>query len=737
MRRIKTTSLRRQLLLLTLWGLLPIALLGAWGIGAAIDQHRRELERSTLELSRALSSAVESELNATVSALAALAASPNLRQGNLRAFYGHARSEAAVRESLTAIVLTDGTGKFIFSSDLPFGEGRIVDAESIRQAIETGKPVIGSVRPGPRDQVAFPVRLPVFLDGKVAYVLTAAVTPDRILNVLTKQQVPRTWNAAVVDASGLRIARSKDQRGTTGRPVGPTLQALLRSHPQSASGITVTHDGDEVYTGFTRSQPYGWSVVVGAPTAETRGALLRSLAWYLAGILASVAVCVYAAQRIARRLTADISAVRDQAMQLGAGQPVSLERSRVLEVDEMGHALSVASQRLNEASASMREALARAESASAVKDQFLAMLGHELRNPLAPMLTALHLMDLKSGAATAKERQIMRRQVTQMQTLVDDLLDVSRIVSGKFVVRSEPLDLCVVAERALETIHPAAQQGGKNLAVQIPKAPVWAMGDENRLVQAVINLLTNALRFCPEGDVSLRLEAGEGCARIVVADTGVGIEGDILERVFEPFFQAHQGVDRSSGGLGLGLAIVKAIVVLHGGTVAARSPGLGGGTEFEMTLPTIAAPSRAPEKTAHGRAEAAGKVLLVDDNVDALETMADMLRIAGHEVRAVVHPAQALDLVPQFLPDIAIFDIGLPEMDGYELARAARQAAPGWGGVLIALSGYGQDADKRRAAEAGFAMHLTKPADPAELLDAVEQLLLVAQTRASSTRSPG
>jgi signal transduction histidine kinase/ActR/RegA family two-component response regulator len=735
MRSTKTTTLRRQLLLLTLWGLLPIALLGAWGIAAAIDQHRRELERSTLELSRALSSAVEAELNATVSALAGLSASPSLRQGNLRAFYGQARSEAAARESFQAIVLTDGSGTFLFNSDRPFGEGKVVDAESLKAAIASGKPVVGGVVRGEMD-IAFPVRFPVFFEGKLAYVLTAAVRPDRILNVLTKQQVPPTWNAAVVDASGLRIARSKDQRGTTGRPVGPTLQALLRSDPRTGSGITVTNDGAEVYTGFTRAQPFGWAVVVGAPTAETRGALLRSLAWYLAGILASVAVCVYAAQRIARRLTTDIRAVRDQAVELGAGRPVALERSAVLEVDAMGRALSIASERLIEASASMREALAKAQAASAVKDQFLAMLGHELRNPLAPMLTALHLMDLKSGAATARERQIMRRQVTQMQSLVDDLLDVSRIVSGKFVVRSEPLDLTVVAERALETIQPAVQQRGKALAVVLPPAPVWIEGDENRLLQAVINLLTNALRFCPEGKVSLRLEAGEGSARIIVSDTGVGIDPQTLDRVFEPFYQAQQGVDRSSGGLGLGLAIVKAVAQLHGGHVTAKSAGLGRGSTFEVVLPTIPAPPRRAEQPAAPGAELTGKVLLVDDNIDALDTMAEMLRIAGHDVRAVPHPSDGLALVPQFLPDVAIFDIGLPQMDGYELALAARHAAPSWKGMLIALSGYGQDADKRRAAEAGFDMHLTKPADPAVLLEAVERLLQ-AQTRASSTGSPG
>ena len=735
MRSTKTTSLRRQLMLLTLWGLLPIALLGAWGIATAIDQHRRELERSTLELSRALSSAVEAELNATVSALGALSASPYLKEGQLRAFYGQARTEAAVRESFQAIVLADGTGKFIFNSSRPFGEGQVVDHGSLKAAIETGRPVIGSVIRGELD-IAFPVRFPVFQDGKLAYVLTAAVRPDRILNVLTKQQVPATWNAAVVDASGLRIARSKDQRGTTGRPVGATLQALLGAHPQSGSGITITNDGAEVYTGFTRIQPYGWSVVVGAPTAETRGALLRSLAWYLAGILFSVAVCIYAAQRIARRLTADINAVRGQAVELGAGRPVTLERSAVLEVDEMGRALSAASERLAQASASMRDALARAEAASAVKDQFLAMLGHELRNPLAPMLTSLHLMDLKSGAATAKERQVMRRQVTQMQALVDDLLDVSRIVSGKFVVRREPLDLTVVAERALETIQPALQQRGKALAVAIPKEPVWVQGDENRLVQAVTNLLTNGLRFCPDGAIALRLEAAAGHARLVVADSGVGIEPQTLGRVFEPFFQAHQGIERSSGGLGLGLAIVKAVVELHGGTVLARSPGLGGGTVFEISLPTTEAPARTPREPVASGTEHTGRILLVDDNVDALETMAEMLRIAGHDVRAVPHPSDGLALVPDFLPDIAIFDIGLPQMDGYELAVAARQSAPGWDGVMIALSGYGQEADKRRSALAGFAMHLTKPADPAVLLDAVEKLLQ-GQARASSTRSPG
>jgi CheY-like chemotaxis protein len=315
----------------------------------------------------------------------------------------------------------------------------------------------------------------------------------------------------------------------------------------------------------------------------------------------------------------------------------------------------------------------------------------------------------------------MRRQIDHMRRLVDDLLDVSRITRGKFEIRREPVLLQEVLERSLETVAPAANAARPPIEVDAPLAPVWVQGDETRLVQAVSNLLSNAMRYGGEGRISLALETPEGVARVIVQDEGSGMDAETLRRAFDPFYQAPQNSARKLGGLGLGLAIVQSIVSLHGGVVVASSAGPGCGSRFVVDLPTIPAPTdtSAPEiAQAHRRT---GKVAIVDDNVDALEMVAGALRTAGHEVEAFSDPRQALARIPAFMPDVAILDLGMPDMNGLELAAALR--ASGWAGRLVALTGYGQEADKRRSAEAGFVLHLTKPMDVVTLLASVESLV--------------
>ena len=715
-------SLRQRLLLLFVAGLLPVSLLGAWGVWSAIDAQREELERSTLELSRALASTVESELEATLRELGALGRSRHLAVGDVRGFYDVARDEVAARPGWLSMILTDGESRVLFKTSAPYGSAdmRIVDPVSLEQAMRTSLPVIGGVTPGQEQRPAFPARLPVFVDGRLAYVLTAAVKPDRILEVLNKQQVPSGWVIAVFDGANRRVARSQAHQV---RAPSPTLLALLARSGEGGTGITRSLEGEEVQTGFTRIRDVGWTVAVGAPTSSTRAALLKSLAWYVAGAAASVLLCFALALRIANRISADIALLRDHATRLGEGRPVAVEHSEVEEVDQMGVALQAASERLRVTTESMREALARATAAGQAKDEFLAVLGHELRNPLAPMLTSLHLMDRKSDASTERERNIMRRQMAHMRRLVDDLLDVSRITRGKLEIRRESVNLLDVIDHALEAVQPAVQKRGRRVLVDLPSRPVPVVGDESRLVQAVTNLLANALAFAGSGDVSLSLRLEDATARIVVSDEGLGMAPETLARAFESFFQARQSIDRSAGGLGLGLAIVKTIVELHGGTVSAHSEGLGRGSTFEIGLPTHPSAAGAHAGAPMPGAGRAGRVLVVDDNVDALQTLAEVLRTAGHEVRDVSLPSEAIAGLGEFDPDVAILDIGLPEMDGYQLAAAMRRTVPRWSGKLVALTGYGQEADKARAADAGFVMHLTKPADPAELLAAVDSLL--------------
>jgi signal transduction histidine kinase/ActR/RegA family two-component response regulator len=529
---------------------------------------------------------------------------------------------------------------------------------------------------------------------------------------------------AVFDNMLNRVARTRDHANT--RP-SPTLRAMLQNNPSpSGSGLTRSLEGEELYTGFTRLPASRWTVVVGAPTAPVKAALLSSVGWYLLGALASVLASLLLARQILRQITRGTAAVRDQAVALGEGRELVPPPTGIAELDQMAQALQAAAQRLQQAGQDIRLALDQARAAGLAKDHFLAVLGHELRNPLSPMLTALHLMDLKAGDQLLRERQILRRQVDHMHRLVDDLLDISRVTQGKMELRLQALNLSALVERAAEGVQPSVKLHGQAIAVQLPGAPVWVNGDETRLVQAITNLLVNALRFCPAGTVTValrELQVPDGRAELRVSDEGEGMDADTLARVFDPFYQAPQPLERVRGGLGLGLAIVRSIVELHGGTITAASDGPGSGAQFTITLPTLPAPALSDGPALDSMAAGAGRVLLVDDKQDALDTLAEVLRVAGYAVQAVAHPREAIALIDTFRPDVAILDIGLPEMDGYQLAQALRASAPGWTGKLIALTGFGQRGDKQRAEAAGFERHFTKPADPAELLNALAELI--------------
>ena len=353
------------------------------------------------------------------------------------------------------------------------------------------------------------------------------------------------------------------------------------------------------------------------------------------------------------------------------------------------------------------------------KDEFLAMLAHELRNPLAPIRNAGELLT-RAAAGDPKVRAIgdlLSRQVGQLTRLVDDLLDVSRITQNRIALQRQPVDLRTVVELAIESVQPLLSQRRHEVIPTLPAAAVWVEGDLARLAQCVTNLLTNAAKFTPPGghvEVSLRRDGAT--AVLEVRDDGEGIAADVLPRIFELFVQADRSLDRSQGGLGIGLSVVRRLVHMHGGDVSATSPGVGHGATFRISLPAVEPLS----VVATGRRETAGaarRVLVVDDNVDSADSLAELLALAGHDAQPVYSAQAALDRARTF-GDVVLLDIGLPEMDGYEVARRLR--AEGGPRVLIAVTGYGQEADLRLAREAGFDDHVTKPVDFARL----QQLLL-------------
>jgi two-component system CheB/CheR fusion protein len=367
------------------------------------------------------------------------------------------------------------------------------------------------------------------------------------------------------------------------------------------------------------------------------------------------------------------------------------------------------------------------------KDLFLAVLGHELRNPLAPIRNAVRVMG-KAGvgdASLARAREIIERQVRHMTHLLDDLLDVGRLASGKISLRKERMDLVELARATVEEQRPDAEVAGLTLTASLPERPLWILADPTRIAQSVANLLVNAVKFTPGGGhvvVTVAPEPGgaadhlgsapAGAAVVTVSDDGMGLEPEMLERLFEPFSQADRSLDRSRGGLGLGLSLVKSFMEMHGGSVGVRSEGPGKGSAFTLRLPLAdEAPAPAPAPAAPARPR---RVLLVEDNVDAAESMMMLLELAGHQVALAYNGAEGVEQARAFRPEVVLCDIGLPgDLDGYGVARALR-ADPSMGSAhLIALTGYGQEEDKLRAREAGFEAHLTKPIDP----DTLERII--------------
>jgi PAS domain S-box-containing protein len=378
---------------------------------------------------------------------------------------------------------------------------------------------------------------------------------------------------------------------------------------------------------------------------------------------------------------------------------------------------------LTERKAAEDETAARkvAEQASRTKDEFLAMLGHELRNPLAPIVSAIQLLKLRGDNKSAREYQVIERQVKQMVRLVDDLLDLSRISRRNIELKKKPFDLRDALAKAAEIALPLLEHKRHDFEVKVPPCPLIVDGDDARLTQVFANLLNNAAKYTDEGGrIVLTVRHSKAHIIVEVQDNGVGIDPALLPRVFELFVQGYQDADRAEGGLGIGLTLVRSLVLLHGGEVEARSAGLHAGSTFTVRLPSVDQPLEVepePEPpVATAAADKRRQILIVDDNDDARLLLAEVLATFGHKVQSAADGPAALALLEGFKPDVAILDIGLPGMDGYELATRIREMPDHKQLRLLALTGYGQPEDATHTRGAGFDVHLVKPIDIQRLL---------------------
>jgi signal transduction histidine kinase/ActR/RegA family two-component response regulator len=613
----------------------------------------------------------------------------------------------------------------------------VIDEATFREVVQTRRPVVGNIFNEPiTGHHVFPVRVPVTRGGELRYVLTALVRPESIGELLSPQRLPDDWVGVVLDAHENIVARTIGE-GLVGRPASDSQRGALASSDEGwFQGSTI--EGWPVYTPYNRSAFSGWTVAIGIPRAAIDASMRRSLGIVTGVLLGLVAMGFVLARLLSVRSTRSLEDLAHRARALGEAEapevpaaPRSSPWPDIAEIRELRGAFGRAAELIRSRSserdrveASLRLAEAELRASDQRKDQFLAMLGHELRNPLGVISTSIHLLnDSPDADESAQLRSMIERQVTHMAKLLDDLLDVSRIAEGRVQMDSKPCDLTEIVRHTVEDHRRPIETSGLSLELSLPDAPLWMLGDEVRLSQALGNVLQNSVKYTePGGTVSVHLcrEGEAERARLIVSDSGAGMEPEILATAFEPFSQADRTLDRSRGGLGLGLALVKGLIELHGGSVCARSDGPGRGSELEIELPLepiVEATDSDDDAAAGTVSHAPLRILLIEDNESYAHSLQLYLQRFGHRVEVARSGSEGIELARRFLPQAVLCDIGLPGVDGYQVARALRGMDDLASARILAISGYGQKSDRQRAMQAGFDEHLTKPVDLDRLLE--------------------
>jgi signal transduction histidine kinase/ActR/RegA family two-component response regulator len=736
------TPLRRRLFLLTAACILPVALLGGISLYALKRQQSHQSDRVGIELARTVANAVDAELRRSIATLETLSTSLRLDERDDAAFRVRAQRVLEIRPEWAAITLFDLSGRSLVDTRHALGTPLpdVMERASFERVVRTGASDVGSLTLHAGGEWLFAVRAPVVRDGRVRFVLTALVRPVTIHDLLVRMDAPEDWLISIVDANGRRVARSKAHEENLAGRLSPTVQQVVARGGREGAGMAYALEGGRIFTPYSRVSDTGWLAVLGIPTDRIDAAVFRSIAAYGGGILLSILLGGFGGLWVARTITRPIARLRASAEALGHRQPLPPPMTSIQELHEVGVALRGAADELA-AAEQEREALLRkerharetAEGADRAKDEFMAIVSHELRTPLNAVYGWARLLQTGQirDVATIERAMdaIVRNSDVQVQ-LIDDLLDLSRITSGKMRLHVERVAIEGVLQGALDAVRPAADAKGIALRVAIDEGAGVIAADPARLQQVVWNLLMNGVKFTPRGG-EVRLEArrtATGVA-IVVSDTGQGISPQMLPYLFERFRQADSSSTRTHGGLGLGLSLVKHLVELHGGTVAAESGGEGQGASFTVELPDRAVPAAAPGAPATQAAqERFGmpenvvrldglRVLVADDDPEVLGLVEAILARAGAEVRACASAATAFALLHDWRPDVLVSDIGMPGEDGYALIRRIRALPEHEGGATpaIALTGFGRPQDRQRAIDAGYNMHVPKPVDPLEL----------------------
>jgi signal transduction histidine kinase/ActR/RegA family two-component response regulator len=727
--------LRWHLLALALVTLAPLVAFAIVVAVRLVEEERETFRRGAMERTLAMLTAVDAELKSSITALQALATDEVLGAGDLQAFHRRATRALGSQPGWLTITVALPSGQTVLDAARPWGSalGAVQERASFDRVLRTGAPAVGSLKRAPMEgRFDYAVRVPVVRDGAIAYVLSVFLEPDAMSALLIAQRIPPGWVGVLLDGDRRIIARTLAPERTVGAPASDSLRAALdRASEGWFAGSTV--EGTRVYTPYNRSAFSGWTVAMGIP-ADVVEAAGRRTGWAMTGgVLGATLLALLFSLLMARRIAAPIALIAGAADAVGRGErPVDPARLRIAEVGALAHALDDAARIVRTREQELQDADRR-------KDEFLMLLSHELRTPMNAVHGWANMLNAGQLAGPARERAleaILRNSNAQIR-LIDDLLDISRIIAGKTRLDVRPVDLHAVVQAAVESVRPAADAKEIRLQTVLDPAAAPITGDPARLQQVVWNLLINAVKFTPRGGrVQVHLQRVNSHVEVVVSDTGAGIGPDLLPVIFDRFRQADSSSTREHGGLGLGLALVRHLVELHGGSVVARSEGEGKGATFVVALPLRLAlgdadPAPREHPTAADRVVAAPiapvlegvRVLVVDDDRDALALATAILTAARADVRVAASAALGLAELVAWRPDVVVADIEMPGEDGLSLIKKIRSGAAGNAGVpAIALTAYGRSEDRIRTLAAGFSMHVPKPVDPAELVAIVASL---------------
>jgi signal transduction histidine kinase/CheY-like chemotaxis protein len=727
--------LRAYLLIMIGAIILPISLFAAIALQTLLSSERDAALKALGQSAAAAALLVDRELSSAEAALHVLARSPQLAQGDMAGFYAHAKS--ADRGDGGRIILFDAGGQQLINTVVPLGSKlpptRDEVRARIRQVITTRKTMVSDLVTGAlQKNPVTTITVPVPLLGGERYALGSVFSPDYFSRTISHHPVPSSWALSVIDHNGRFIARPSEP-ARLGQPANP---GLVKAAVDAQQGLIryATDDGVDTYHAFVHSPMSGWTVAVAVPASEIEGAARHAVMLAAGGMLVALLCAALAAVFFGRRLATAIGGAAQAATRLSEGgglasaSAAAAASSGIAEFDALQRAIGEAGIKLarsetERASLLQREQQARklAEAQVRIRDDFLAMLSHELRNPLSGILGAAQLLRIENANPVQKRhaQDILLRQGKHLTRIVDDLLDLARLARGKVRLDMRPVELASVVEAVVDALRMA---GRVEQQLDCRLEPAWVLGDRTRIEQVVGNLVTNALKYTPaQGRIEIALKAGEDEACLIVHDAGVGIAPELMPTLFETFVQGAVSLDRAQGGLGIGLSLVRSLVTLHGGTVTAASEGNGKGSTFTLCLPllkegaqTAAVVESAPPAASES---AVSTVLLIEDNNDARHMLSAQLSAAGYQVFEADNGVDGIALARRERPDLAIVDIGLPGMNGYQIAARLRRDPDTKMLRLVALTGYGQEADRQLALNAGFDAHFAKPLQFESLAD--------------------